>query len=462
MRYIGKYEKDPPVQKHVSPGLQTYFISLLSLLLCVTMFYGTTFAWFTSDVVNSGNELYIGTLEADLLLDDVSLKEHPDEKVFDANIPWQPGHMAQRTLSVDNNGDLPFRYELTFVKDNATTDADMAAIAACFEVYIFSNPPAAGASITDIRAQAQAVSLTQIMAGAPLLSGELNKDETHAITVVLYMNENTTADASIMGKSLKLSVKLTAWQSTMERVAASTQSDFASAVSGSNANTVIDLAAGEYKLPAMSGKDVSISGDENTVIDVSYAAGVSGSSIDFKGITIKGADDGFEKGIQHSDVVTYTDCIIEGSMSLYGERVVFKNCTFDLSATANYIWTYGAKEVIFDNCIFNTMGKAILIYNEGADLVSHVAVTNCTFNATGKAYAGTISNQPCAAIEIDSSLVTSYSLTTYNNTYNNSFFSGEWRIKKSNGNNVTVNGTAYGMVTVDGTGYTLNGTTVTQ
>lgn len=213
MRYIGKYEKNPPVQTKAGLSLQTYFVSLVSLLLCVTMFFGTTFAWFTSDVVNEGNELYIGTLEADLLLGAVSLKDDPSTKVFDNTILWKPGHMEQRTLAVQNKGDLPFRYELTFVKDSSTTAEDMAAIAACFEVYILSAPPAVGDTITEIRENAQAVSLTQIMAGAPLLTGTLNAvNELQEITVILYMNENTASDASIMGKSLKLSVKLTAYQ----------------------------------------------------------------------------------------------------------------------------------------------------------------------------------------------------------------------------------------------------------
>jgi hypothetical protein len=114
-----------------------------------------------------------------------------------------------------------------------------------------------------------------------------------------------------------------------------------------------------------------------------------------------------------------------------------------------------------ENCTFNTNGKAILVYSEDANLVTNVTVTGCTFNATAAAYAGTISNQACAAIEIGSNLATNghYTLTTSGNTVNG--FSGEWRIKASAGSNVTVNGTAYEAVTLDGVGYVLNGKEVT-
>ena len=213
MRYIGKYEKDPPVQKNISPGLQTYFVSLISLLLCVSMFFGTTFAWFTSDVVNSGNEIYIGNLEADLLLGGVSLKENPTTKVYDNTIHWQPGTTVLRTLTVENKGDLDFTYELTFT-DGAVAGGTAADIAQYFEVYVTT----AEIPSNDYQDGTWTVypleTLLSPLSPLPLLSGTINKGastQSHTITVALHMKEETV-DSSIMGKSLTLSVKLTAWQ----------------------------------------------------------------------------------------------------------------------------------------------------------------------------------------------------------------------------------------------------------
>ena len=146
-------------------------------------------------------------------------------------------------------------------------------------------------------------------------------------------------------------------------------------------------------------------------------------------------------------------------MCLYGEKVVFNNCTFELNN--QYIWTYGAKEVEFNNCKFNTAGKAILIYNEGAG-ATQVTVKDCTFNATAGAIAGAIANQNCAAIEIDnyqnSGTGTAHVLITQGtNSYNENYFSGLWRIKNYvAGNAITVNGTEYTSIAIDGKTMTID------
>ena len=63
----GNREKQHPVKNVL---LQTCFTSLLSLVLCVTMFLGTTYAWFTSEISNNANEIYIGTLDVGLFKHD--------------------------------------------------------------------------------------------------------------------------------------------------------------------------------------------------------------------------------------------------------------------------------------------------------------------------------------------------------------------------------------------------------
>ena len=46
--------------------MRTYLTSLLSLLLCVTMLLGTTYAWFTDSVVTTGNVITTGNLDIDV------------------------------------------------------------------------------------------------------------------------------------------------------------------------------------------------------------------------------------------------------------------------------------------------------------------------------------------------------------------------------------------------------------
>ena len=107
MKKYGKYEKRPEAAPVKQPKvknmlLQTYFTSLLCLVLCVTMFMGTSYAWFTSEVNNTGNEIYIGTLDVGLFAGDNGEKDlsKAENKLFDSDIRWEPGYTALETIKV--------------------------------------------------------------------------------------------------------------------------------------------------------------------------------------------------------------------------------------------------------------------------------------------------------------------------------------------------------------------------
>lgn len=221
--------------------------------------------------------------------------------------------------------------------------------------------------------------------------------------------------------------------------------------------TNLQLSEGSYTMPSVNGSDVTFVGDSDAVITINKP-NLTNSNVTFEGVTIQGS--GYATGVQHVNTATYNKVTIKGDMCLYGEKVVFNECTFELGKD-QYIWTYGADEVEFIDCTFNTAGKAILIYNEG-DGASNVKVTRCKFYATAGAKAGAIGNQNCAAIEIDnfqtSGTGTSYILTTEGNTYEGEEkFSGEWRIKSfMDGGVITVNGTAYDTIAIDGKKMTID------
>ena len=211
----------------------------------------------------------------------------------------------------------------------------------------------------------------------------------------------------------------------------------------------IILMPGEYTMSATGGNDITIVGSRDVVLTVSKP-NLAGADVTLEGITVKGS--GYATGVQHVNTVTYNNVKVVGEMCLYGEAVTFNNCEFEL-ANGQYIWTYGCKNSTFNNCVFNTVGKAILVYNEGAG-ATKVTVEGCTFNATAGAKAGAIANQNCAAIEIDnfqsSGVGVAHNITASNNTVGENF-SGVWRIKNYvAGEDITVNGTAYTQIAIDG------------
>lgn len=203
-----------------------------------------------------------------------------------------------------------------------------------------------------------------------------------------------------------------------------------------NGNTNLTLGDGNYTLPGVSNSDLTISGTEDTVITINKPA-FHGSDVTINGVTIKGS--GYSTGVQHVNTVTYNNATIIGEMCLYGEKVVFNNCTFELGVD-QYIWTYGATVVEFNNCVFNSQGKALLVYGDSPKDLSTTCTTyinNCKFyaenNVAGK-----------AAIEIDSRFINQVvyidSKTTADG-FDNGNISGNslWNNKKGNAAKVYIN-----------------------
>ena len=228
--------------------------------------------------------------------------------------------------------------------------------------------------------------------------------------------------------------------------------------------TTINLAEGEYTIPSnsvTSGKTLTIKGTEETIIN-GQSCYMDNAKLAFEGVTIKvglgyaapGASD--YAGI-YSPNATFTKCHFVGGLRVGRSGAKFEECTFTLDAS-DYVYTYG-NSVDFSKCTFNSKGKALIVYSDGNGIGTApvVNVKNCVFNASQKGYAGAIKNQECAAVEIDN-FGCGVNLTLSGNIVNENF-SGEWRIKSyytGKNNAVTVNGTAYTTLALDGKTMTID------
>ena len=103
-------------------------MSALSLLTCVSMLVGSTFAWFTDSVTSAGNRIQAGTLDIDLVDKTGATLEGQmiewvtkDGKAQDA-ILWEPGcTYVTEEFKVVNKGnlDLQFKVEVTGIDGDA-------------------------------------------------------------------------------------------------------------------------------------------------------------------------------------------------------------------------------------------------------------------------------------------------------------------------------------------------------
>ena len=89
--------------------------SVLSLVLCMSMFVGTTFAWFTDSVTSANNIIKSGNLDIELEYshDGENWKTvKGSSELFDKDALWEPGHTEVVYLKLSNLGSLALRYDL--------------------------------------------------------------------------------------------------------------------------------------------------------------------------------------------------------------------------------------------------------------------------------------------------------------------------------------------------------------
>ena len=171
-------------------------------------------------------------------------------------------------------------------------------------------------------------------------------------------------------------------------------------------NTII-LDEGTYIIPVSAqGKTLHFIGSgENTVIATNSSGSyegcnynLSGSTVVFENITMN-TDNKTYTGYSSANV-TFKNCTINGSISLYGDSL-FEGCTLNVEGDQYNIWTWSAPKATFNNCTFNSDGKAVLLYG-GANTV--LTINGCTFNDSG------VLPDLKAAIEIGNDYGASYNL----------------------------------------------------
>ena len=234
MRKRGKYEALPvaaPVtdaatkaKKAGNSLLKTYLMSVALLLVSCAMFIGTTAAWFTAEVTNTGNQIQVGVLSADLLHGEAgeevtewtSLKKNADHKVFGAgDLKWKPGSSDVQVLQVVNDGELLMGYQVTILADitssldrdgNQMAQSSYESLAESFSVYC------APSEVRDFDPDQWRLlgTLADIMAGKPIYSGVLAEEATEIFSVAIVMDD--LVDNVFMGHKLEMYLKLTAYQ----------------------------------------------------------------------------------------------------------------------------------------------------------------------------------------------------------------------------------------------------------
>ena len=191
--------------------------SVLSLMLCLSMLIGTTFAWFTDSVTSEGNIIMAGNLDVEMYWADGT--EAPDSAnwidasagaIFDYD-NWEPGYVEVRHIKIVNEGDLALKYKVQIIANGEVTD-----LADVIDVYYVD--PAIQVADREALANAPKLgTLTEVLAALDSTgNGALEPGNADTITIALKMQE--TAGNDYQGKSIgtSFSIQLLATQYDFE------------------------------------------------------------------------------------------------------------------------------------------------------------------------------------------------------------------------------------------------------
>jgi len=433
MRKFGKYEK---MRKNAI--LQTYITSLLCLVLCVTMFFGTSMAWFSDTAESTYNEMYVGTLEVELkhasfkngelvLNDNKEMNAvEGDYKIFESGkktetgIRWEPGYTAGEKFEVieGEDNDLAFSYQMgincDFVdtkNDNGEVTTSAAAkekIAQAITVWNYLGDDAESivelpkdfATMTAAGWEKVGTLYDVITNHLPVFEGEMNKEAVTATKkvgeetvddpakayhlIALHMDENfdgaITKDAegkitaSVQGQTLN--------NITIKLVATQkpSEQDAFGGIYDAEANGSVVVRTNEELEAALNeGKSVYLV-DGEYKMPSSGTTGIikiSGTKDAVLDMTMGAYLDNANVSIEGVTIKTGTGKANgNGSdyAALYTTNVTYTNCKF---VGPMRVGRDGAK---FINCTFTELGNDY-VWTYGND----VTFVGCTFNTAGKA-----------------------------------------------------------------------------
>lgn len=205
---------------------RTFVASLLSLMLCMAMFIGTTFAWFTDNVTSSSNIIKSGNLDLEMYWTDdlesgtwYDVEDSKNNTIFN-NDNWEPGYTEVRYIKLVNAGNLALNYNVTL-----SPQGTVGKLADVINVYYINSVKENIESRNDLSNYSAAGLLKDVINGGEVAEGSLLAKgktspfhDTETTIVAIAMTMLTTAGNEYQDETIGdgFTVKATATQCPYE------------------------------------------------------------------------------------------------------------------------------------------------------------------------------------------------------------------------------------------------------
>lgn len=169
-----------------------------SLLLSAALLAGSTFAWFTDSVTNTGNTIEAGTLDVTFeKLDQETNSYNTVENsipIFDYTL-WEPGYSVSEAFKIGNAGSLSLKYQLAL-----TAEGELTKLANVIDVYYKASNTAItkedlASDMSDLDGYIRVGTLAEVLGEENIAAkGHIEAEEADYAAVILHMQEGANDD----------------------------------------------------------------------------------------------------------------------------------------------------------------------------------------------------------------------------------------------------------------------------
>ncbi len=408
--------------------------SALSLLLCVSMLVGTTFAWFTDSVTSGRNTIQSGNLDVVLEYWDGDSYEEVTSttKLFDDAALWEPGYTEVAYLKVSNAGSLALKYQLAVNVYNEVLGKTEVGADIKLSDYLQFKVVESDTDLADTYTRETAQNADAVATKLQTYNSEIKTLEPKNeqgdnnyydyVALIIYMPTTVGNEANHDGEnipSIEMGVNLFATQFTYEEdsfgkdydedavytdVTVANAAELETAIN--TGNKIIGIQGTITLTKSLGATGVTFVGTTGDAVIDFMTYGISGIGNTFVGLTLDNDRNGYYNGMQYSDAenTTYKNCVIANGVTTYGNST-FVGCTFNELPAGNYaLWFYDGVNFVVEDCVFNYGNRAIKIFSDGP-LDMTVTIRNCSFKVSETSVASK------AMIEIDDTHMRSANVT---------------------------------------------------
>ena len=346
-------------------------LSALSLLMCVSMLIGSTYAWFTDEVTSANNVIKSGTLDVEMMWakgteapDTATWYDASTGAIFDYDL-WEPGYTEARHIKIENMGTLALNWTLAIVPNG-----EVSKLGDVIDVYVYGAGKYASSNAKQLADRdslsdsAYVGTLAEVI-NSGIATGKLYAEEDTTVidhhkedsmTIVLKMREEAGNEYQDLSIGADFAVQLLATQLTYEEDSFDNQ---------------YDVAAGKTVVTPETAQAAIWAAEEGDVIYLDHG--------NYGALVIENEDGSPKKGltIEHDKPQTsYSEPLTVASINLNGsENITIRGIFFAAdqaervyskkSGATNYYASIvgskeggntGAKNIVIDNCRFKNDG----------------------------------------------------------------------------------------------------------